>query len=531
MVDQLRFPQWLGPIPGSGPVLPPNLERLRRGAVSFGRHYTVSNDCTPARSAMLTGLYTHQTGCMITGGSTLDPGFPTWGTMLREHGYHTWWYGKWHITHHDNKWTQATGSPLLEDYGFAGGTYPSPDGGPGQGWRVDPEIARQFEEFLAQEGGGEPWCTTVSFVNPHDIAWWYKWSDRVPAEAQAPSTIRRLPPNFETPELLIERNKPLLQRSFQDTAAASFGPVPFTGPEASSKWLEFLDLYMKIQREVDHHIGRVLRTLQSRPEVAANTVILFTSDHGEYGSSHGLRGKGASAYEEGIRVPLLVKDPRGVLTRSPERLREQLTSSVDIAPLLLTIASGSDDWRREPHYSHLADRLDLAGILADPAAPGRPYVLHATDEIVTEYAIEPYAADAPLHVVALRTPAAKLATYSNWPERGIEPLSRGEERELYDYTTQSGRLELHNSASQSVLEDPLHAELERAFRQELRRPLPPRLTEAHARGFADYFSTARAAAAGAAARRKLRDEREDNGPPTQLGPFRGRPARNRPARR
>jgi hypothetical protein len=158
-------------------------------------------------------------------------------------------------------------------------------------------------------------------------------------------------------------------------------------------------------------------------------------------------------------------------------------------------------------------------------------VLHATDEIVTEYAIEPYAADAPLHVVALRTPAAKLATYSNWPERGIEPLSRGEERELYDYTTQSGRLELHNSASQSVLEDPLHAELERAFRQELRRPLPPRLTEAHARGFADYFSTARAAAAGAAARRKLRDEREDNGPPTQLGPFSGRPARNRPARR
>jgi len=512
MVDQLRFPQWFGPVPGGGVSLPENLQRLRRGAVSFGRHYTVSNDCTPARSAMLTGLYTHQTGCMITGGSTLDPGFPTWGTMLREHGYHTSWYGKWHLTHHDNKWTQATGRPYLEDYGFSGGTYPSPDGGPGQGFRVDPEIARQFDDWFAHEGGREPWCTTVSFVNPHDIAWWYKWTDRVPAEAQAPSLIGRLPPNFETPELLIERNKPLLQRTFQDTAAASFGPVPFTGPEASSKWLEFLDLYTKIQRDVDHHIGRVLRTLQSRPEVAANTVIVFTSDHGEYGSSHGLRGKGASAYEEGIRVPLLVKDPRGVLTSSPERLREQLTSSVDLAPLLLTIASGSDDWRGEPHYSHLAGRADLAAILADPAAPGRPYVLHATDEIVTEYAIEPYAADAPLHVVALRTPAAKLATYSNWPAQGIEPLLRGEERELYDYTTHSGRLELHNSAGQSALEEPLRAELESAFRQELRRPLPPRLTAAHARGFADYFSTAKHAVAEAAARRKLRSERE-------VGPF------------
>jgi len=284
MVDQLRFPQWFGPTPGRGVGLPPNLQRLRSGAVSFGRHYTASNDCTPARSTMLTGLYTHQTGCMITGGSTLDPGFPTWGTMLREHGYRTWWYGKWHLTHHDNKWTQAKGRPYLEDYGFSGGTYPSPDGGPGQGFRVDPEIARQFENWFAHEGGGEPWCTTVSFVNPHDIAWWYKWTDRVPAEAQAPSLIGRLPPNFETPELLIERNKPLLQRTFQDTAAASFGPVPFTGPEASAKWREFLDLYMKIQRDVDHHIGRVLRTLQSSPEVAENTVIVFTSDHGEYGS-------------------------------------------------------------------------------------------------------------------------------------------------------------------------------------------------------------------------------------------------------
>jgi arylsulfatase A-like enzyme len=508
MVDQLRFPQWFGPIPAAGPTLPPHLQRLRHGAVSFGRHYTASNDCSPARSAMLTGLYTHQTGCMITGGSTLDPGFPTWGTMLREHGYHTWWYGKWHLTRHDGKWTQAKGRPLLEDYGFAGGTYPSPDGGPGQGWRVDPQIAGQFGEWFAQEAGGEPWCTTVSFVNPHDIAWWYKWTDRTFAEVQAPSLVGRLPPNFETPELLIERRKPRLQRSLQDTSAASFGPVPFVGPEMRGKWLEFVDLYMKVQRDVDDHIGRVLRTLHSQPKVAANTVILFTSDHGEYGSSHGLRGKGASAYEEGIRVPLLVKDPRGVLTRSPERVREQLTSSVDLAPLLLTIASGSDEWRRDSHYSHLAGRADLAGILADPTAPGRPYVLHATDEMVTEYAIEPYAADAPLHVVAMRTPAAKYATYSNWPKEGIEPLARGEERELYDYRTHSGRLELHNSAAQSALEEPLDGQLQRAFREELRRPLPPRLTEAHARGFADYFSTARRSVAQAAERRKRRSEGE-----------------------
>jgi len=516
MVDQLRFPQWFSTAP-AGLALPPNLQRLREGAVSFARHYTASNDCSPARSALLTGLYTHQTGCMITGGSTLDPGFPTWGTMLREHGYHTRWYGKWHLTHHDNKWTLPAGEAALERYGFAGGTYPSPDGAPGQGWHVDPRIAGQFSEWLAREGHAEPWCTTVSFVNPHDIAWWYAWSDRVPAEASAPRVVQRLPPNFETPELLLERNKPRLQRSFQNTAAASFGPVPFTGPEAPGRWLRFVDLYVKLQLEVDHHIGHVLSALESRPEVAANTVIVFTSDHGEYGSSHGLRGKGASGYEEGIRVPLIVKDPRGVLTSEPERERNQLTSSVDVAPLLLTIASGSSDWRREPHYAHIAGRLDLSQILADAKAPGRRYVLHATDETVTEFAVEPYAADAALHVIAMRTPQAKYATYSNWPADGIAPQSQGQETELYDYSTQAGRLELINGAGRSPLEEGLRGEFERAFAEELRAPLPGRLLPAHARGFADYFSTAKSAATNAAARRKLRSEREV-GPLNVRGP-------------
>jgi arylsulfatase A-like enzyme len=512
VVDQLRFPQWFSPVPG-GVGLPPNLQRLSEGAVSFARHYTASNDCSPSRSAMLTGLYTHQTGCMITGGSTLDPGFPTWGTMLREHGYATRWLGKWHLTHGDNHWTDLTGEQALERYGFDGGVFPSPDGAPGQGWRVDPHIARRFDDWFAEEGGSEPWCTTVSFVNPHDIAWWYKWSDRVPAEASAQRTVQRLPPNYETPELLLERRKPRLQRSFQETAAASFGPVPFSGPEAGETWLSFLDLYVKIQLEVDRHIGHVLQTLESRPEVAANTVIVFTSDHGEYGASHGLRGKGASAYEECTRVPLLVKDPRGQLTAASETPRTQLSSSVDLTPLLLTIGFGSNDWRSDPHYSHIAGRLDLAAILADPSAPGRDYVLHATDETVTEFAIEPYAADAPLHIVALRTPQAKYATYSNWPYEGIAPKLEGQETELYDYSTQSGRLELHNSAGESPLEEALRAEYERAFVEELRQPLPPRLVAAHARGFADYFSTARHASVSAAARRKRRAEREPEGQP------------------
>jgi arylsulfatase A-like enzyme len=427
--------------------------------------------------------------------------------MLREHGYQTRWYGKWHLTHHDNRWTALDGEPAMERYGFAGGTFPSPDGGPGQGWRVDPQVTAQFVEWLAAEGRQEPWCTTVSFVNPHDIAWWYVWSDRVPDEVFAPPELGRLPPNYETPELLLDRRKPQLQRSLQATAATSFGPVPFHGLESLEKWLAFQNLYVKLQLEVDRHVGSVLAALESNPSVAENTVVVFTSDHGEYGGSHGLRGKGASAYEEGIRVPLIVRDPRGRLTAAPQQLRTQLTSSVDVAPLLLTIATGGNAWRSERHYSHLARRADLAAILADPSAAGRPYVLHATDETVTEFAIEPYAADAPLHVTAIRTPKAKFATYDHWDYHTTKPVALGAEVELYDYSTAAGRLEIENSAGRSSIEESLRTQLRSAIEEELREPLPHGMREAHIRGFADYFSTARNAALGAAARRKLRSER------------------------
>ncbi len=501
LVDQMRTtPRWLSQTPIDSRMLP-NVAGLGEEGVTFASHYTASNDCTPARSTLLTGLYTHQTGCMITGGSTLNPEFPTWGSMLREHGYGTWWFGKWHLTHGDNRWTSGQSPDPLEAYGFAGGTFPSPNGAPGQGWRVDPHITEQFEQWFSETSEDEPWCTTVSLVNPHDIAWWYLWSDRTLQESTAPKVTRELPPNFETPNLLIERKKPRLQRSLQETSAISFGPVPFNGPDVKESWLPFLDLYSKLQTEVDTHVGSILRTLSSRRRVADNTVIVFTSDHGEYGASHGLRGKGAGAYEEAIRVPLIVSDRRKKLTKGRGQVRQQITSSVDVAPMLLTIATGSSHWRKDSAYAHIASRLDLAQIVADPAAAGRQYALHATDEIVTEFAIVPYAAGAPLHVTALLTPQGKFAIYANWSAEGTTPLSMGEEAELYDYATASGRLELHNSAGQSHLEDSFRKLIDQATREELRGELPAGLVLAQVEGFADYFSSAKRAARSAIRRR------------------------------
>ena len=73
-------------------------------------------------------------------------------------------------------------------------------------------------------------------------------------------------------------------------------------------WLPFLDLYVKLQLRVDRHVASVLASLARHPKLIENTVVVFTSDHGEYGGSHGLRGKGAGVYDEAIRVPLIVTD-------------------------------------------------------------------------------------------------------------------------------------------------------------------------------------------------------------------------------
>jgi arylsulfatase A-like enzyme len=250
-----------------------------------------------------------------------------------------------------------------------------------------------------------------------------------------------------------------------------------------------MNTYLLLQSYVDRQIGRVLAKLASNPGVRDNTVILFTSDHGEYGGSHGLRGKGASAYEEAIRVPLYVSARRGLALASTGVPRSQLTSSVDFIGLLLSIATGSDSWRRERSLAHLAGRHDLAAICADAAAPGRPWVLHATDEDVTEFASDLHDAEAPRHVVALRTAQGKLGVYSNWTPESIKAEPTGEEVECYDYSTAEGQAELANEAGSSALEEELRVILEDdAIPNELHASLPGYLQNPQRNGISNYLN-------------------------------------------
>ncbi len=167
--------------------------------------------------------------------------------------------------------------------------------------------------------------------------------------------------------------------------------------------------------------------------------------------------------------------------------RYQLTSSADIVGLLLSVAGGSNAWRKESSLAHLAKRHDLAAICADPGAPGRPWVLHATDEDVTEFATDLHDAEAPRHVVALRTAQGKLGLYSNWRQESIESEPGGRETELYDYSSATGRAELTNEAGSGALGEQLESILvEDAIPNELREPLPGYLQDAQQEGMSNY---------------------------------------------
>jgi arylsulfatase A-like enzyme len=104
--------------------------------------------------------------------------------------------------------------------------------------------------------------------------------------------------------------------------------------------------------------------------------------------AHGLRGKAFAAYEESIHVPLFVMDPTGEFVPADQAgtERAQLTSPVDITPLLMTLTSGNNNWRTNAKYGHLANRADVVALLSNPSAQGRSYIIQTSDEDIPEEA-------------------------------------------------------------------------------------------------------------------------------------------------
>ena len=383
---------------------------LAARGITFERHYIASVACVPSRTSIYTGHYPSLHGVANTDGAAkaandpdmhwLLPGsVPTVGHYLRAGGYRTYWKGKWHIheadlripgtetvvtSYDENGFTDPQKEQtylkanVLGPYGFDGWIGPEPHGADplrsgssapeGQQGR-DPAISRQVRDLLGQlnaDSDDTPWFMAASFTNPHDIALWgffanladrarsfYDFSvpDHVPTELFDQAAFRK------TRQESLQ-TKPSCQASYRDAYNA------FMQPSAVRE--DYFRLYYKLHEDVDRHIGEVIQTL-SETRFADNTVIIFTSDHGDLLGAHGgLFQKWYMAYEEALRVPLTIVMPGNVAPASVSAP----TSHVDLAPTMLGLA-GVDMLKANAQIAPgFTDALPLVGRDLSPLLRG-----------------------------------------------------------------------------------------------------------------------------------------------------------------
>jgi arylsulfatase A-like enzyme len=355
----------------------PNRERIRARGVTFTQHHCTTTVCTPSRSVMYTGRHTPHTRMFDNTNFAwiddmrADPEtLPTIGHMLSDLGYHTVYKGKWHLSEFPTEGSRVA----MEPYGFSEyQDWGDVVGGPLDGALKDGEIADEAVGWLStratEVAAVEPWFMTVNFVNPHDVMFF-------DTDAEETVQVKGLFPIFDAPDT------PLYQQRWQTSLPASFfddlegqpaavgdykrlcdmyyGRIPM---DRRDMWHNHVNYYLNCILDVDRHIGAVLDALEASGQ-ADDTIVIFTSDHGEQGGAHHLRQKGGVAFQESVNVPLVIADPR----HPGARRSDAVGSHLDLVPTILAFAGLSEDERRKRYP--LLKGHDLSGVVRDPASAG-----------------------------------------------------------------------------------------------------------------------------------------------------------------
>jgi arylsulfatase len=380
----------------------PGRRRLLDEGVSFTRHYIASTVCTSSRSVIYTGQHMPVTGMFDNVNfpfvPSLSTNLPSVGDMLRRLGYYTAYKGKWHLTGEFEPDPERDHSYVndMEEYGFADWN-PAGDviGNPLDGFVNDINTLSGAVSWLRTQAlklgaVGTPWFLSVDLVNPHDVMY---FNTDVPGEpvqdtggllfptsfAPDTSTYRQrhddspVPDTWQQP--IDDEGRPAAHAEYHEVMATALGAVP----GEIERWERFRDYYFNCIIESDRKIARLLDELDDLG-LADDTAVVFTSDHGDMQGAHGLRGKGANAYEEDIHVPFFVRVPEG-----PHGVRcSAVTSHVDLAPTFLGL-TGVHTARREPIAAPLPGR-DMSPLLDAPeVAPAdavRDSALFATSMVL-----------------------------------------------------------------------------------------------------------------------------------------------------
>ena len=361
----------------------PGRERMVGEGVSFERHYASATMCTSSRAVMVTGLQTadnkmfDNTDLPFVAPMSYD--LPTIGDMLRSGGYYTAYKGKWHLNaDFDVPVPNHLFTEEMNDYGFSDFVWPGDVvAGTLGGYNFDNVIGGTAVSWLRNKGrpladDRQPWALFVSLVNPHDIMYFDTDLPGEPVQdtggllfkaAPAPANAlydatwdAALPTSLTQP--FDEVGRPLAHGEFDRAWGYALGRIP----AEEERWQRFSDFYLNSIRSVDRQLDVILAELDNLG-LTDNTIVVFTSDHGEMGGAHGLRGKGPFAYEEGIHLPMHVRHPD---IAGGQQLNA-LTSHIDLVPSLLSMASVSPSDAGEFAGRDLPG-VDFSDALSDPSA-------------------------------------------------------------------------------------------------------------------------------------------------------------------
>jgi arylsulfatase A-like enzyme len=300
-------------------VKTPRLDDLARGGVRFTHNCVTTAICGVSRASLFTGQWMSRHGNRAFDAFE-TPWSETYPGLLRAHGYHVGLVGKWHC------------GPFPKerfDLGSAyGGTHwqPEPDGGE---IHVTRKNERDALAFLRTRPREKPFCLTLSFFathaedenpkqylpQPESQALYADAAIPIPATA-GDEHYRRLP-GF----LVSDKNEGRIRWHWR-----------FDTPE---KYQAFMKNYYRLATEVDAACGAVVDELR-RQGLLDNTLVIFTTDNGYLHGEHGLADKWYP-FEESIRVPLIVVDPRMPATERGTT-NDALTLNVDLAPTILAAA-------------------------------------------------------------------------------------------------------------------------------------------------------------------------------------------------
>ncbi|WP_168121432.1 sulfatase-like hydrolase/transferase [Paenibacillus sp. HB172176] len=287
----------------------PHLNRLMKDGVTFASAFTNCPMCTPARATALTGLHPHQHKLIQNSHShmafvnKLDPETETLGTALRREGYHTVYAGKWHI-----------GSTGPEEHGFAEKLHLAKPA-------AEPEITpvvtlkkRYGDEVLA--GTTAEWEHTESFRLSAAVSDWLdRRSDEDDPFFLFASCIEPHVPWIAPKAYSDKYNPELMQEwdNFRDDYRDK--PTTFTKHGGNANFCRMnndwdrtasaLSCYYGTVTMLDEAFGSIVDKLKEKG-LFDDTVIIFTSDHGELMGRHGLVGKNELALEDLIRIPLVM---------------------------------------------------------------------------------------------------------------------------------------------------------------------------------------------------------------------------------